>query len=696
MYAAIAIDVPLRTLFTYKVPDSLKDRIKIGQRVLVSFRKKKMIGFCLETYTDISDELVKATKLKKADIKEIENVIDDTAFGVEQRLVLHSRYLEWLKFAADYYYANPGVVLSQAVPPYYFDVKKLAATKEPKSRETGFDPDLDSSQKITLTATQSEIAATIEKNADEFYPSLIHGVTGSGKTEIYIKLIEATLAKNKSVLFLVPEIGLTPQMMARLSRHFRENMLVYHSALSPNQRLGQWRACLETSPRVMLGTRSALFAPFENLGLIIIDEEQDSSYKQDDRFRYHARDLAVMRAKIHSIPIVMGSATPSLEAYFLARSGRYHYFELKERIGEAKLPQVRVIDFNKERAQTGTNLVVSQSIHDAIEVFYQKRQQMMIFCGQRAFAQNAFCTRCQSVAACPNCSVGLKFHKRGRELKCHYCDYAAPFDEICPSCQHLDKGDVKTKTLTLLGFGTQSVEEEIKALHPKLVIERLDSDSVTPKSFAEILNRFAKGEINLLIGTQMIAKGHDFGNVGFVGVLGVDVGLGLPDFRAAERAFQTIVQVAGRSGRALVKGHVMVQSLMPEQTTLKLALEQDYKKFAALELKSRETALYPPFVRLIEIRFSSAHESVLTGFFNRWSGFLNKLRDGLRKEGGLLLGPTEMPIAKLRGKHRYHLLFKIKRGVKMSELLDYVVASLDKMDLKGIAYQIDVDPVGLV
>jgi len=681
MFAHVAIDVPLRTLFTYAVSDEIAEKIYVGARVLVPFGRKTVIGFCL----DMSEE-----KGTDRSIKEVLDVVAGTGLGTgrRNRPLLDIDYIEWLRFAADYYCAPIGQVIAQAVPNYYFDVKKIDAEKELRSKDISFASEFETKD-VELTAKQTEIYEEIAKNSDGYFPALIHGVTGSGKTEIYIQLIKKVLAERKSALFMLPEIGLTPQMLARLNHHFKGKLLVYHSGLTKNQRLNQWNNCLDDEPKIMVGTRSALFAPFHNLGVIIVDEEHDNSYKQDDRFRYHARDLAISRAQRLKIPIVLGSATPSLESYFLAQKKKYHYFSLNERVGGATLPEIRVVDFGKEREQTGGSLLVSQNIHQAIDHFYQKREQMIVFVGQRGFAQNAFCVSCSQIQLCPNCSVGLKYHKHQNCLKCHYCDYQYVFDEICSHC--------KEKSLTLLGFGTQSIEEEIRTMHPKLIIQRLDSDvASSTRRVHEIFGDFAQNKINMIIGTQMIAKGHDFSNVGFVGVLGIDAHLGLPEFRASERAFQTIVQVAGRAGRADKKGHVIVQSMMPRHMSIAYGVAQSYEKFAEQELKIRESLNYPPFSRLVQIRFLSNHENRLKDFLSTWSVFLDQIKAKTDSTDVHILGPAEMPIAKVRGKHRYHVLFKIRRGLKFKELLGYVVKDLDERKLTGIQYQIDVDAVGLI
>lgn len=438
----------------------------------------------------------------------------------------------------------------------------------------------------------------------------------------------------------------------------------------------------------MVGTRSALFSPLKNLGVMIVDEEHDTSYKQEDRFRYHARDLAVARSHGLGIPVILGSATPSLESYHHVKSGKYHFYELPDRTQEQKLPAIRIVDFAKEKEQTGSLLLVSQTIHDAIDFHHAQGEQIMIFVGQRGYAQNAYCVSCRTLQVCPNCSVGLKYHKIAGVLKCHYCEFSHVFNEVCLKCAQ--------KALTVLGFGTQSVEEEIRSLHPKIKIQRLDSDSVTPLQFAKALENFAQGKIDLLVGTQMITKGHDFPNVGFVGVLAIDAHLGLPDFRASERAFQSLVQVAGRSGRSDKQGRVIVQSLMPTHYSLILGAEQNYPAMAERELKEREVLGYPPLARLVQLRFLSNHENRLRDFFKNWQPFLAGLKNASTTNGVEILGPSEMPLAKIRGKYRYHILLKIKKSVKIRSVLDYILADFEKQKTSGLQLHIDVDPVNLM
>lgn len=679
MYCNIAIDVPLRRVFTYRVAADQANLIKRGSRVIVPFGSKKLIGICLAVLNK------KPENIEENKLKEIIKVCEDAL------PLLSENYLRWLELAAEYYATPLGQVMAQALPSYYFKIKKSENSKPLRSKKIkSFQRDyFHHHVQNALTEDQQEIFSTLLAHSEEYYPALVHGITGSGKTEIYIHLLKENLKKQKSALYLVPEIGLTSQTLSRLHQHFPKELLVYHSALTENQKLMQWQACLQEKPQIMVGTRSALFAPFANLGLVIIDEEHDTSFKQEDRFRYHARDLAVLRAHLLKIPVVMGSATPSLESYYLSQQKKYHYFELQKRFLETELPAIKIIHVGKEKQQTNMPLILSQHIHQAIDYYFEKRQQMIIFAGQRGYAQNAYCTACAKIQLCSNCSVGLTFHKPKKILKCHYCDFEKHFDEICFACLK--------KSLTLLGSGTQSIEEEIQSLHPQLKLLRMDSDNMSSvQKIDDALAQFSQQKINLLIGTQMLAKGHDFKNVGFVGVVNIDAHLGLPDFRASERSFQTLVQVAGRAGREKKRGAVMVQSYYPEHPSLVLGAQHDYKKFAQHELELRQQLFYPPYSRIIQLKFISNHLVKLHGFFKEWQKFLMQLQSHVSPENMKLLGPAPMPLEKIRGKYRYHFIIKLKRGLKTKDIINYLLEDLEKRNLSGVQFQVDVDPVNLL
>lgn len=667
-YAEIALDVPLRKTFTYQSVDHLKP----GDMVLVPFGRQKKLGLCLQLHDQAPTEF-KAKEIIKIAYPEL----------------LTQTQLQWVERAVEFYQAGQGQVLTNTIPSYFWDVKKIDKEKMPSHRGIKW-PKGYQAQKVELSKEQTLVAQAIHTCHKEFSVHLLHGVTGSGKTEVYIDLFKKCLADGLSCLFLVPEIGLTPQMMSRLHSHFPDQLLVIHSGLTPNQKLGQWLQAKEQSPKILVGTRSALFAPFDHLGLIVIDEEQDTSYKQDTRFRYHARDVAIIRAKSQSCPVLLGSATPSLETYYLAQKGVYHYHELKSRFGNNQVDGVKVIDFQKEREQTETPLYLSKAIHDEIDECLTAGRQVLLYVGQRGHSQNAYCVTCEEIQLCPNCSVGLTYHKPGQRLKCHYCEYDQKFDEICLTC--------KDKTLALIGFGTQSVEEEIQTWHPKVKLSRLDSDvATTPKKLHDILDEFHQKKIHLLLGTQMIAKGHDFDNVGLVAIVGLDSGLGLPDFRSGEKTFQTLVQVAGRGGRRDEACKVIVQSFNPKHPSLQYGIQKDYKAMAGWEIESRKALMYPPFSRLVQIRFLSTSIQILDRFLNDLSDqFLDQMTSEYSLNDLRVLGPVDLPLAKIQGKYRKHVLFKVRRGLKLQSFLDYVLTYLENNTPAKVTYQVDVDPMSLL
>lgn len=674
MYAEIALDVPLRTCFTYKIPTQWEGRISRGLKVLVPFGKQKKVGICLKVVNEPEASI---------DQKKIREI-----FAVYPNPFLSETYLKWLEFAADYYFTPIGQVFYQALPKPYFITDEFSEFKERRARAIKISDDFVRNQ-VVLNAAQTEVVKDVSRHLGEFYPCLLHGVTGSGKTEVYIEIIKNVLKEGKSALFLVPEIGLTPQTLSRLNYHFRDDLLLYHSGLTDNQRFVQWQLALEDKPKVMVGTRSALFTPFSRLGVVIIDEEHDGSYKQEDRFRYHGRDLAVVRASLEKCPVILGSATPSLESYHLGKTGKYKYFELKARATGGGLPRIEVVDQKKEKEQSDLARQLSRHFHQAIEKHYKNQEQMILFVGQRGYAQNAYCMHCGEAQTCLNCDVGLKYHGVSQTLKCHYCSYEEKFDEVCRSCHE--------KSLTLLGIGIQGIEDEIKSFYPNMRFVRVDSDSFpSPKKLGQVFTDFSKHKYDMLIGTQMLAKGHDFPNIGFVGILGIDAHLGLPDFRSAERAFQNLVQVAGRAGRDKKQGLVLVQSFMPEHMSIKSGVKQDYHGFAKGELERRMELNYPPFCRLVEIKFISNREDRLKNFVGAFSKKIFQVKGLLEEKGVHVLGPVQMSIYKLRNKFRYHLILKVPRELKGKQVLDYFVKELGLVDDNGVQVQFDVDPMSLM
>ena len=454
---------------------------------------------------------------------------------------------------------------------------------------------------ITLNEAQAAVLDEIREclTSGRFSPCLLHGVTGSGKTEVYLRAIAEVLEGDGGAIYLVPEIALTAQLLSRIGSRFPEREIaVLHSGISQSARYDQWKRIRRGEVRVVVGARSALFAPVQNLRLIVVDEEHDSSYKQDDRLRYSARDLALVRGRFLQATVILGSATPAIQSYFHAAEGRYRYLTLPARIDDRPLPRVEVVDLRTERDERGLTPLLSRTLIEAIRKTLADGQQTLLFLNRRGFHTYLFCPDCGHVFSCPNCDISLTHHAAEGVLKCHHCDFTAKTAALCPSC--------KGSRVRSQGAGTERVEEEAKKLFPAARIARMDSDTTTrPGDSERILRGLDRGEIDILIGTQMITKGHDFPAITLVGVVAADASLNIPDFRAAERTFQILTQVSGRGGRGDQPGRVITQTFNPGHYAVRRAQEHDYAGFYADELPLRRQLAYPPFSRLIGLHFSS-------------------------------------------------------------------------------------------
>jgi primosomal protein N' (replication factor Y) len=540
----------------------------------------------------------------------------------------------------------------------------------------------------SLTPEQSRGLARLRALADSraFHVALLHGVTGSGKTEVYLRLAEAVRASGRTVLMLVPEIALTPAVAALFRQAFGDRVAIQHSALSDGERHDQWQRIRRGETDVVVGTRSAVFAPLGRLGAIIVDEEHDASYKQEESPRYNGRDVAIVRAQRAQVLVVLGSATPSMESYHHAISGKYERVVLERRVLDRPLASVAVVDMREEYAAAGPDVVLSRALAGAIEERLARREQSLILLNRRGFATAVFCRQCAGTIDCPNCSVSLVVHGQGpsRSARCHYCNYSARVPAACPVCA----GPYLEQT----GFGTERVEMEVKRACAGARVARLDRDAVRRKgALTALLSRFKDGEIDVLVGTQMIAKGHDFPRVTLVGVISADVGLGMADFRASERTFQLLTQVAGRAGRGDRPGEAIIQTLYPDHYSIQLACQQDYAAFYERELKFRRAMQYPPLVSLVNTvvrarTFSSAMVDA--------AGVVQRLRDsGGDRAGYLVLGPAPAPLGKLRGEYRAQLLVKGANRRHMREALRAAVAERGDLSRRTT---IDVDPLSVL
>jgi primosomal protein N' (replication factor Y) (superfamily II helicase) len=518
-----------------------------------------------------------------------------------------------------------------------------------------------------------------------FAPVLLHGVTGSGKTEIYLRLAADVRRASRSVLVLVPEIGLTPSLAAAFRGRFGNRVAIQHSGLSDGERHDQWHRIRRGEVDVVVGTRSAVFAPLGSIGLIVVDEEHDGSYKQEESPRYHGRDVAVMRAKREGALVVLGSATPSLESYQNAMAGRYELLTLDRRVLDRPLAHVTLVNMRDEFADRGPDIVLSQALAEAIGTRIERREQVLVLLNRRGYATSVFCRQCAGTIDCPNCSVSLTIHTRGDVMRarCHYCNYSAVVPKTCPACA--------APYLAQAGFGTERVEQEIVKAYPGARVARLDRDTIRKRgAAAALLARFGRGEIDVLVGTQMIAKGHDFPRVTLVGVVSADVGLGMADFRASERTFQLLTQVVGRAGRGEEPGAAIVQTLYPGHYSIRHARSQDYRAFFQEELAFRRAMLYPPQVALTS---GVVRAKTMVDAMRDAAVLVQSLRENARTGGFAVLGPAPAPFMKLRGEHRAQFFLKGGRRAAMREAIRRALDANPDLRRRTI---VDVDPMSVL
>lgn len=537
---------------------------------------------------------------------------------------------------------------------------------------------------ITLNDAQEKALTEIRTciTSQDFSPCLLHGVTGSGKTEIYLRTIDEVLQNNGGALYLVPEIALTTQLLSRIRERFPDQgIAVLHSGIPRNVRYDQWKRLRRGELHLAVGARSALFAPVQNLRLIIVDEEHDPSYKQDDRLRYNARDMALIRGKLAQATVILGSATPGIQTFYQVINGRYRYLELPCRVDNRPLPRVDVVDMRVERDERGRTPLLSHVLVKALQETLIQRKQVLLFLNRRGFHTFLFCADCGHVFTCPSCDLALTHHATQGALKCHHCDFTAKPPETCPDC-----GGSRVRSQ---GAGTERIEDEIIKLFPEARVARMDSDSTSRKGdAAKILQRLDQGKIDILIGTQMITKGHDFPDITLVGVLAADASLNIPDFRAAERTFQLLTQVSGRGGRGNEPGRVVIQTFNPGHYAVVRAQKHDYAGFYTDEIVSRRELGYPPFSRLIAFHFSSLKKEDGKTAVIRMGKRARKLAAAA---GGKIhvIGPAESPLARLRGRYRWQMLLKGTHSGPLRLLSEKLLEETGS----DLEIQVDVDPV---
>jgi len=520
--------------------------------------------------------------------------------------------------------------------------------------------------------------------AGKFAAGLLHGVTGSGKTEVYLGAIQAVLSRGKSAIVLVPEIALTLWLSRLLRARFGSSIAILHSGLPDIERAREWWRVRNAEARVVVGTRSAVFAPVENLGLIIVDEEQESAYKQEETPRYNGRDVAVYRARLENAVALLGSATPSLETYHNVTTGKYQLLSLTQRVANRPLADVRVVDLREDFHRQHKVAPVSESLRAAIALRLDEKTQSMILINRRGYSWSMLCRSCGAVVQCENCSIALTYHKSRQRLECHYCGFFAKLAKECPKCS--------AEYMYFVGDGAEKVEEHLRQKFPNASIARLDRDTVrTKREYQQILGAFAKDEIDVLVGTQMVAKGHDFQRVTLVGVVAADLALGRPDFRAAERTFQLLTQVAGRAGRGDLSGEVLVETYYPEHYAIQCAAQQDYASFYEKEAHFRRMLHYPPFVALANliIRDRKVENAI------RWSRALAEYFAEFEKTGVKVLGPAAAPLARLRRDYRFQFVVKSPKRSALAQVLSGALDFCMHKDIPESAVIVDVDPTSL-
>jgi primosomal protein N' (replication factor Y) (superfamily II helicase) len=798
MFVNIALDIPADKLFTYEVPDNLRQDIQIGKRVFVPFGRKKRSGYIVEIRDSCSLETVKS----------IVEILDEESLFSEQDLKFYS----WI---AGYFIYPLGKALAEIIPAgpekkdYLWITPALIANKHPCSasqnkllellerypqgialrnltrlsglknvssairdmhlagllhisekqnkqlsprtekvvllneskianatltkkqeelitfiqgrslmvlneliRESGISgtviknlqskgilgisenekvrtPSIESfiqqnRTRIILNSEQKnalqEITAQLDKRC--FSPILLHGITGSGKTEVYLKAVEKVIEGGGCAIYLVPEIALTPQLISRIQGRFNAaQTAVLHSGIANTVRYDQWRQIKRGLVKLVVGARSALFAPFADLRLIIVDEEHDVSYKQDDRLCYHARDLAVLKAKLTRAAVVLGSATPGLRTFYNSLTGKYSYLELSRRVENKPLPNVEIIDMKAQLEESGKTPILSAPLIAAIETTLAGKEQVLLFLNKRGFDTFLVCADCGYNFRCPNCSVSLKNHPAEGIIKCHYCDYRQQAQPLCPTC--------KGSRILNYGVGTQKLEAEIRKLFPEARVQRMDSDTTSTRGSQEkILYKLSRREIDVLVGTQMITKGHDFPHITLVGVISADTGLNIPDFRAGEKTFQQLTQVAGRGGRGDSPGRVIIQTFNPQHYALKYVQNHDYKAFYAEEIAFRQALNYPPFSRIVNFRLSATKKETLIEQAKHLAEAAKKL-NLLHENAVEIIGPAEAPLLKIKGRYRFQMLLK---SSKINILHQFAKELLSRTLKSTVKVTIDVDP----
>ena len=695
-YAEIALNVPLNQTFTYLTlaegtervslkgenlqPDLLtktrKSTVKnfesqIGKRAEVKFGNRRLTGIIVKLF----DELPKDLPYDASKIRPIIRVLDEEP-------LLTSELINLGIWMSNYYLTPIGEILNSMIP---------SGKRETSSQDFSFTDEFPEQKIVTLSDEQKKAIESITSSDNETVKfHYLYGTTGSGKTEVFLQVAEKILKKGKGIIYLVPEIGLTPQVIEAVTMRFGSTVAVLHSGLTPSQKLTEWNRILHKEARIVIGARSAVFAPVPQLGLIIIDEEHDGSYKSNNTPRYHARQIAMYRCSKLAIPLLMGSATPSVESWNSISNGQFECHKLTKRLAGGAPPKIKIIDLSK---QPSSGQSISQELFEAIEKAVAEKRQAILFLNRRGFNHFFRCSYCGYELKCKNCSVPLTYHKSINRLKCHYCGWSLEAPNSCPQCGSFDVG--------YSGFGTEFIEAEVKAKFPNARVVRVDTDSLTKKGeLQDKLDAFKKGEYDIMLGTQMIAKGLNFPNLKVVGIVLADTGLHLPDFRASEKTFALITQVAGRAGRFFPDGEVYVQTYNPGAESIYYACNSKVNEFYSSEISTRKLLEFPPFSRLVRLVFRSPNLEDAKSTAHNAKQILEEQLSELKKKFSSLsadveiLGESECPINKIAANYRYHIILKSKNINILQRMTNHLIN--DFTHPSNVYIETDIDPVNLL
>lgn len=695
-YVEIALNVPINQTFTYLTlaegtervslkgenlqPDLLiktrKSTVKnfdsqIGKRAEVKFGNRRLTGIIVKLF----DELPKDLPYDASKIRPIIRVLDEEP-------LLTSELINLGIWMSNYYLTPIGEILNSMIP---------SGKRETSSQDFSFTDEFPEQKIVTLSDEQKKAIESITSSDNETVKfHYLYGTTGSGKTEVFLQVAENILKKGKGIIYLVPEIGLTPQVIEAVTMRFGSTVAVLHSGLTPSQKLTEWKRILHKESRIVIGARSAVFAPVPQLGLIIIDEEHDGSYKSNNTPRYHARQIAMYRCSKLAIPLLMGSATPSVESWNSISNGQFECHKLTKRLAGGAPPKIKIIDLSK---QPSSGQSISQELFEAIEKAVAEKRQAILFLNRRGFNHFFRCSYCGYELKCKNCSVPLTYHKSINRLKCHYCGWSLEAPNSCPQCGSFDVG--------YSGFGTEFIEAEVKAKFPNARVVRVDTDSLTKKGeLQEKLDAFKKGEYDIMLGTQMIAKGLNFPNLKVVGIVLADTGLHLPDFRASEKTFALITQVAGRAGRFFPDGEVYVQTYNPGAESIYYACNSKVNEFYSSEISTRKLLEFPPFSRLVRLVFRSPNLEDAKSTAHNAKQILEEQLSELKKKFSSLsadveiLGESECPINKIAANYRYHIILKSKNINILQRMTNHLIN--DFTHPSNVYIETDIDPVNLL